>query len=86
MRLVSWAYTKKYNIKALFDQFPFSPVIFRQIKEYYFIYTVKWNPADPPVRRTNLEEMEMLLNIELGTFEGYQQRKAYHPHAKTSHS
>lgn len=83
MRLESWTYTKKYNIKALFDGFPSSPVIFRQIKEYYFIYTIKWSPSDPPVKRIHLEEMEILLNTELGTYEGYQRRKAFHPYIQT---
>ncbi|WP_059170723.1 hypothetical protein [Bacillus sp. FJAT-27445] len=77
MRLMNWAYTKKYNIKALYDEFPSSPVIFRQIKEYYFIYTIKWNTADKPVARTDLEKMELLLNEELGTFGDYRKRKAF---------
>ncbi|RHW42211.1 hypothetical protein D1B31_06165 [Neobacillus notoginsengisoli] len=76
MKLVSWSYTKKYNIKAIFDKFPCSLVIFRQIKEYYFVYTIKWNPLDPQVRRADLENMETLLNSELGTLENYQKRKA----------
>ncbi|RDU36515.1 hypothetical protein DRW41_13375 [Neobacillus piezotolerans] len=84
MRLVSWAYTKKYNIKALFDEFPSSTVIFRQIKEYYFIYTIKWHHADPPVKRADLEEMERLLNLELGTYEGYLRRKVFHPRENVS--
>lgn len=77
MKLVQWSYTKKYNIKALFDKFPSSPVIFRQIKEYYFVYTIKWNPDDPPVRRNDLVYMETLLNSEFGTLENYQKRKAF---------
>ncbi|MGE7065519.1 hypothetical protein [Peribacillus butanolivorans] len=67
MQLVKWAYMRRYNIKAIFDQFPNSPVIFRKIKDYYFIYTIQWTAADAPVGTKELEEMEQLLNRELGT-------------------
>ncbi|OCA90772.1 hypothetical protein A8F94_02535 [Bacillus sp. FJAT-27225] len=77
MRLVKWSFTKRYNIKGIFDTHPNSLVIFRQIKDYYFIYTVKWDITDPPVNRANLEQMEYLLNVEMGTIEYYQQRKAF---------
>ncbi|SFA91197.1 MULTISPECIES: hypothetical protein [unclassified Bacillus (in: firmicutes)] len=74
MKLKKWSYTKKYNIKAFFDFFPNSPVIFRQIKDYFFVYSVKWDMDDPVVTRAHLEEMERLLNTELGTYSFYQQR------------
>ncbi|MFD6441589.1 hypothetical protein ACFWDG_17665 [Peribacillus sp. NPDC060186] len=67
MQFVKWAYMRRYNIKAIFDQFPNSPVIFRKIKDYYFIYTIQWTAADAPVGTKELEEMEQLLNRELGT-------------------
>ncbi|MET3317365.1 UNVERIFIED_ORG: hypothetical protein ABIC97_000449 [Peribacillus simplex] len=67
MQLVKWAYMRRYNIKTIFDQFPNSPVIFRKIKDYYFIYTIQWTAADAPVGTKELEEMEQLLNRELGT-------------------
>ncbi|MFD4932256.1 hypothetical protein ACFWMS_25855 [Peribacillus butanolivorans] len=67
MQLVKWAYMRRYNIKAIFDQFPNSPVIFRKIKDYYFIYTIQWTAADAPVGTKELEETEQLLNRELGT-------------------
>ncbi|KON68033.1 hypothetical protein AKG34_03845 [Peribacillus butanolivorans] len=67
MQLVKWAYMRRYNIKVIFDQFPNSPVIFRKIKDYYFIYTIQWTAADAPVGTKELEEMEQLLNRELGT-------------------
>lgn len=76
MKLKRWSYTRHYNIKALFDIFPASPVIFRKIKDYYFVYTVKWSPQDPVVHRTDLEEMELLLNRELGTYSHYANRGA----------
>ena len=67
MQLVKWSYARHYNIKAVFDRFPNSPVVFRKIRDYYFIYTVHWTRADPPVQREDLEQMERLLNRELGT-------------------
>ena len=77
MQLVKWSYTKKYNIKGVFDSHPNSLVIFRQIKNYYFIYTVNWDSGDPPVTRADLEEMECLLNCEMGTIDFYRKRKAF---------
>jgi hypothetical protein len=78
MKLIRWSYTKRYNIKAHFDVFPNSVVIFRKIKEYYFVYSVNWSISDPVVPKAALEEMERLLNMELGTLESYRQRKFFH--------
>jgi hypothetical protein len=77
MEITKWSYTKKYNIKAIFNEYPNSIVIFRQIKDYYFIYTVKWALSDPVVTKYALKEMEWLLNRELGTEESYRQRKDF---------
>ncbi|WP_102263120.1 hypothetical protein [Mesobacillus jeotgali] len=81
MNLTRWSYTKRYNIKAEFDVFPNSVVIFRQIKDYYFVYTVNWSLSDPVVTKTALGEMEWLLNKELGTLENYSLRKIYQNHS-----
>lgn len=75
MKLTKWSYIKRYNIKAHFDEYPNSVVVFRQIKNFYFIYTVKWSLSDPVVSKIVLEEMELLLNRELGTEEDYLERK-----------
>jgi hypothetical protein len=77
MKLTKWSYTKRYNIKALFDMYPNSLVIFRQIKNYYFVYTVQWSLKDPVVTKNALEEMELLLNQEIGTDKEYRQRKHF---------
>ena len=77
MKLIKWSYTKRYNIKAQFDVFPNSIATFRQIKDYYFIYTVNWSLGDPVVSKIALEEMEWLLNKELGTLESYNKRKFF---------
>ncbi|ASS93699.1 hypothetical protein BS1321_06760 [Peribacillus simplex NBRC 15720 = DSM 1321] len=75
MQLVKWSYMRRYNIKAIFDQFPNSPVIFRKISDYYFVYTIHWTAADGPIGIKELEEMEQLLNRELGTELQYLYRK-----------
>jgi hypothetical protein len=75
MELTKWSYTKRYNIKAQFDVYPNSIVLFRKIKNYYFVYTVQWSINDTVVTKGVLEEMELLLNKELGTDEEYRQRK-----------
>ncbi|WP_245629884.1 YegS/Rv2252/BmrU family lipid kinase [Domibacillus robiginosus] len=76
MKLISWTYTKRYNVKAVFDQFPRSNVIFRLIHKYYFIYIVNWSEQDPPVHKQDLERMELLLNDELGTGQFYRNRRS----------
>lgn len=75
MELTKWSYAKKYNIKAQFNDYPNSIVVFRKIKNYYFVYTVHWSWHDPVVTREALEEMERLLNQELGTEHEYRLRK-----------
>ncbi|MEH7445165.1 hypothetical protein V7201_22935 [Bacillus sp. JJ1122] len=77
MELTKWSYTKRYNIKAQFNEYPDSLVMFRRIKNYYFVYTVQWSMNDPFVTKNALEEMEWLLNRELGTEEDYRQRKQF---------
>ncbi|RLQ93332.1 hypothetical protein [Falsibacillus albus] len=79
MNLVRWSYARLNHIKASFDTFPHSPVIFRRIKGYYFVYTVQWSPEDPYIDRTQLEKMEWLLNIELGFEDEYRKRKEFYP-------
>ncbi|MGE7604159.1 hypothetical protein ACQKL5_16940 [Peribacillus sp. NPDC097675] len=75
MQLVKWSYMRRYNIKAIFDQYPNSPVIFRKIRDYYFIYTIHWTSTDETVGKYELEQMELLLNRELGTEWQYRYRK-----------
>ncbi|WP_210365197.1 hypothetical protein [Bacillus sp. REN3] len=77
MNLIRWSYTKRYNIKAKFDTFPNSAVLFRQIKNYYFVYSVKWSTMDSVVTKKDLEKMELLLNRELGTEDGYRHRSQF---------
>ncbi len=76
MELLKWSYTKRYNIKAIFSTCPNSVVIFRQINDYYFVYVVNWSEKDPEVIKSDLEEMEVLINSELGTLTQYNKRKS----------
>ncbi|TYS15002.1 hypothetical protein FZC78_17055 [Rossellomorea vietnamensis] len=76
MKLTRWSYSRRFNIKASFDSFPHSTVLFRKIKGYYFVYNVYWSPDDPVVTRRELIEMELLLNRELGSEEEYINRRS----------
>ncbi|MGM0847196.1 MAG: hypothetical protein ACQEUT_19745 [Bacillota bacterium] len=76
MELIRWSYSKRFNIKASFDRFPNSTVLFRKIKGYYFVYNVFWSSADPIVTRSDLIEMELLLNRDLGSEDEYINRRS----------
>ncbi|WP_456272131.1 hypothetical protein [Bacillus sp. AK031] len=76
LKLEKWSYSRRFNIKATFDTLPHSTVLFRRIKDYYFIYNVYWSSQDPIVTRQDLEAMELLLNRELGSEEQYNRRKS----------
>ncbi|WP_083802856.1 hypothetical protein [Bacillus sp. SG-1] len=78
MKLNKWSYSKRNNIKASFNSFPHSIVLFRRIKDYYFVYNVYWSTHDPIVSREHLVEMEILLNRELGTEQEYINRRSRH--------
>ena len=77
LEILSWSYSRHYNIKARFDAFPNSEVIFRKIKDYYFIYTIFWSETDAVVERSDLELMEIEMNRELGTIEHYFMRRKF---------
>lgn len=77
VRLERYSYMKRNRIKAYFDHFPDSPVIFSKIGSYYFVYVIQWSEYDPIVLRRDLEEMEWLLNKELGLNEEYINRRSY---------
>lgn len=77
MEILKHSYRKKGQIEFLFDDFPHSPAVLTPIRHYYFVRYVKWNQHDPPVKRNDLEEMEILANTMLGTLHDYRKRKAY---------
>jgi hypothetical protein len=70
VKITKWGFTRHNSIKAEFDHFPHSVVILRKIRFFYFVYQVHWSSRDPVVETHHLEEMELLVNRELG-FEHY---------------
>lgn len=75
MKLVQWSYAKRYNIKAIFDEFPHVVVLFRQIGGYYFIFSMKGLTSEHIPCRRDYVKMEYLLNKELGLLEAYKERR-----------
>ena len=75
MKLQTWSYTRRYQIKAIFDAFPHVTVLFRQIGNYYFIFSMKGLTKDHLPGRREYVQMEYLLNKELGLHDAYRQRK-----------
>lgn len=75
VKLIQWAYTRKYQIKAVFEPFPSTIVLFRKISDYYFIFSM--SGLDPYMlpNRKDYVRMEYLLNKELGTLQAYKDRK-----------
>lgn len=75
MKLVNWSYAKRYNIKAIFDEFPHVVVLFRQIGGYYFIFSMKGLTKERIPERKDYVKMEYLLNKDLGLLDAYKLRK-----------
>lgn len=74
MELIHWSYMRRHQVRALFDQYPSSPVVLRKIGGYYFVYHVKWAPSDPEVSISDLKKMELLINREFGSEQHYRAR------------
>lgn len=75
MKMLSFSYQRRNQMKAMFSRFPESVVTFRMIRSYYFVYTIRWSENDPIVVKEDLIEMEWLLNKELGLENEYLNRK-----------
>lgn len=75
MNLIQWSYTKKYQIKAIFDEFPDTVFIFRSISSYYFIFTTKGIVSHLGPSRDDYVKMELLLNLELDSLQAYLNKK-----------
>ena len=75
MKMIQWSYAKRYNIKAIFDEFPHVVVLFRQIGGYYFIFSMKGLTPEHIPNRRDYVKMEYLLNKDLGLLEAYKERK-----------
>ncbi len=76
MKLIQWSYTKRYQVKAIFNEFPDMIFIFRTIGSYYFVFTTKGEVADQIPTRKNYIEMELLINEQLQTLSAYLNRKS----------
>ncbi|WP_075617797.1 hypothetical protein [Paenisporosarcina indica] len=76
MELIQWSYTRKYQVKAIFSEFPEMTIIFRSIGSYYFVFTTKGNLRDQYPTRKDYVEMELLINDELQTLPAYIARNA----------
>lgn len=76
MKLIQWSYTKRYQVKAIFDEFPDMILIFRTIGSYYFVFTTKGSLVDRYPTRKDYVEMELLINEELQTLPAYINRKS----------
>ncbi|MDW0114777.1 MULTISPECIES: hypothetical protein [Sporosarcina] len=77
MELIHWEYGRKYQVKGIFNEFPSTVVIFRQIKDYYFIYTMSAIDDTSLPTRKQYVQMEYLLNKELGTLPAYRNRQVF---------
>ncbi|WP_226583887.1 hypothetical protein [Halobacillus litoralis] len=63
-------------VRGYFDKFPHSTIYFRRIRRFYIVYMVDWDERDPIVMAKDREEMQQLLNRELGREKEYEQRKS----------
>ena len=75
MNLIQWSYTKKYQIKAIYDVFPDTVFIFRSISSYYYIFTTKGIVSNEGPSREDYVKMELLLNSELDSLPAYLNKK-----------
>lgn len=76
MKLLRWSFDRKNRIRGYFDKFPNSTIYFRRIKRYYCVYSLDWNEEDPMVTMEDREEMQQLLNKEIGRLTAYENRKS----------
>lgn len=80
MELLQWEYWRGYQIKGVFSQFPTTVVIFRQVKKYYFIYSMSGLDETAIPTRKDYVKMEYLLNKELGNLQAYRERSVFNRH------
>lgn len=83
MELIQWNYWRKYQIRGVFDRFPTTVVVFRQIKNYYFIYSMKGLDETSIPSKKDYVQMEYLLNKELGNLQAYRERTVFTRYKKS---
>ncbi len=76
MKLIQWSYAKRYQVKAIFDEFPDMILIFRTVGSYYFVFTTIGTVSHSLPTRKDYVEMELLINEQLQTLSAYIQRKS----------
>lgn len=76
MKLVQWAYARKYQIKAVFEEFPETVFLFRRIGDFYFLFSCTGGEYTRLPERSDYGRMEELINEELGTLESYLNRRS----------
>ncbi|GEL06746.1 hypothetical protein [Salisediminibacterium halotolerans] len=76
MNLLDWKFSKNGQVKAWFSVYPRSTVILHFVSGYYFTFMAVWSAFDPAPKRADLEEMERIINDELGCLEEYEIRRS----------
>ena len=76
LKLIQWSYAKRYQIKAIFDEFPDMILIFRTVGSYYFVFTTIGTVCHSYPTRKDYVEMELVINEQLQTLPAYIQRKS----------
>lgn len=76
MKLNHWSYAKRYQVKAIFDEFPDMILVFRTIGSYYFVFTTTGSVGHTYPSRKDYVEMELLVNEQLQTLPAYIKRKS----------
>lgn len=76
IELVRWSYSRRKMVRGYFDKFPNSTIYFRRIRRYYVVYSLDWNEIDPVMNKEDREQMQVLLNRELGREIEYNQRRS----------
>ncbi|SEA46552.1 hypothetical protein SAMN05421743_1053 [Thalassobacillus cyri] len=75
MKLIRWAYDRRGVVRGYFDQFPNTTFYLKRIRNYYFLCAVDWSKSDPEITEEHREEINILINRELGREQAYLQRK-----------
>ncbi|MFD1203703.1 MULTISPECIES: hypothetical protein [Sporosarcina] len=77
MKILQWEYTRKYQVKCIFDEFPETVFLFRRVKDYYFLFSMNGLNKNAIPERKDYVRMEYLLNKELCTLDSYRNRSAF---------
>jgi hypothetical protein len=76
LKLIHWSYVKRYQVKAIFDEFPDMILVLRSISSYYFVFTTTGSVGHTYPNRKDYVEMELLVNEQLQTLPAYIKRKS----------